>query len=281
MSFFNLYGEDEHRRPTPPVALTIAGSDSGGGAGIQADLKSFAANRAFGTSVLTLITAQNTRGVLNIELLNPEIVVAQYEAVINDLKPRATKTGALGSTTMIKTVAAMLAEAPAENLVIDPVMISKHGDLLLPPEAYVALREELLPQATLVTPNRFEAAALIGHDGVETVPQMKEAARRIFDMGARAVIVKGGHFEKIVRDIYFDGTGYIEFGADRIDSVRLHGSGCTFSAVITARLAHQESLVDAIGFAREFISKAIKKAPKLGEGISPVNPAYKLWSGAL
>lgn len=260
-----------------PVALTIAGSDSGGGAGIQADLKTFAACRVFGTSVLTLVTAQNTRGVEGIEMVPPEFVQRQYVAVIADIKPAAAKTGALGSEEMIAAVAEMLSEHPVERLVVDPVMISKHGDPLMSKEAFGAMRDQMLPGATLVTPNRFEAAALTEQRRVESVPSMKEAAKRIYDFGARHVVVKGGHFDKIVRDIFYDGTGFVEFGADRVDSERVHGSGCTFSSCVTARLAHGTSVVDALGDAREFISAAIAKAPKIGGGVAPVNPMHAVW----
>ncbi len=276
MSRFDLYSEVE-KTGDVPVGLTIAGSDSGGGAGIQADLKTFAACRVFGTSVLTLITAQNTTGVTAVNILDEALIRAQFEAVMSDLAPKAAKTGALGNAETIKVVAELLTESPVEQLVVDPVMISKHGVSLMDEEGHKALREDLLPHAFLVTPKRFEAGALTGRDGVETANQMKEAARRIFDFGAKHVVVKGGHFNKIVRDIYYDGTGFVEFGADRVDSERVHGSGCVFSATITARIAREDSLLDALGFAREFISGAIDRAPQIGGGISPVNPMHHYW----
>ncbi len=258
-----------------PVALTIAGSDSGGGAGIQADLKTFAACQVFGTSVLTLITAQNTRGVQDIHVLQPELVRSQFKSVITDLKPRAAKTGALGKGEMIRAVAELVSKDGPEQLVVDPVMISKHGHPLMAEEDFRVVRDALLPQAYLVTPNRFEAAALCDGRPVESISSMKEAAKQIYDFGPSQVIIKGGHFEKIVRDIYYDGTGFVEFGADRVDSERVHGSGCTFSAAITARLAHGDTLVEALSFAREFISGAIEGAPEIGKGISPVNPLWR------
>lgn len=265
-------------KTTPtPVVLTIAGSDSGGGAGIQADLKTFAACQVHGTSVLTLITAQNTVGVRAVQMLPDEIVRAQLAAVMEDLRPAAAKTGALGSERMIGVVAEALEEWRVAQLVVDPVMVSKHGDPLLPDSAVRAFRERMLPHALLVTPNRFEATALCGRE-VEGPGSMRDAAKALHDMGARNVLMKGSHLERIVRDIFYDGTGFVEFGADRVDTARLHGSGCTHSAAITARLGHGEALVDAVGWAREFISGAIEGAPALGAGISPVNPMFKVWS---
>lgn len=264
------------KKATVPVAMTIAGSDSGGGAGIQADLKTFAACEVFGTSVLTLVTAQNTVGVTDLRILDEAIIRAQFEAVVSDLKPVAAKTGALGDNKTIGLVASLLETQPIAMLVVDPVMVSKHGDSLLPQNAYAVLREKLLPLAYVVTPNRFEAAALTGRK-VEGPSSMKESAKRIYDFGCRHVLVKGGHFENIVRDYFYDGTGFVEFGADRVDSERVHGSGCTYSAVITARLARGESLLDAVAFAREFICSAIEHAPEIGQGISPVNPMHAYW----
>lgn len=261
---------------TPPVALTIAGSDSGGGAGVQADLKTFAACKAFGTSVLTLVTAQNTRGVSEVFLLPEALIRSQYAAVVPDLEPAAAKTGALGDERRIEVVAELLQEHAPARLVVDPVMVSKHGDPLLPPSAARAIRERLLPRAAVVTPNRFEAEVLTGRsvDGLDT---MKDAAKRLFDTGVDIVLIKGAHFDRVVRDLVYDGNGFVEFGADRVDSDRVHGSGCTFSAAITARLAHGDPVIDAIAFAREFISGAIEGAPKIGHGISPVNPMHELW----
>ncbi len=269
--------QDSQHTADVPVALTIAGSDSGGGAGIQADLKTFAAHEVFGTSVLTLVTAQNTRGVQQISVLSDSLVRTQFESVVHDFDPPAAKTGALGNQEMIETVADMLNRRSVDRLVVDPVMISKHGQPLMAEDAYATMRELMLPNADVVTPNRFEAAALGDVRKVETVNEMKEVARRIHDFGADAVVVKGGHFDKIARDIFYDGTGYVEFGADRVDTDRLHGSGCTFSAAITARLATSMSLVDAIGDARQFITGAIDNALDVGDGVGPVNPMHQLW----
>ena len=273
MSKIDERQDDEH---AVSVALTIAGSDSGGGAGMQADLKTFAACGIYGTSVVTLITAQNTRGVQGIEVLDGGTVGRQYASVVDDLRPSAAKTGALGNAQMIQTVADLLTDRPVDPLVVDPVMISKHGNPLMDEGAFSTMRDVLLPHAEVVTPNRFEAAALSGQRQVESLESMKEAARRIHDRGAEHVVVKGGHFDRIVRDILFDGTGFVEFGADRVDTDRLHGSGCAFSAAITARLSTGESVVDAIGFARRFISGAIEAAWSVGEGVGPVNPSQAL-----
>jgi hydroxymethylpyrimidine/phosphomethylpyrimidine kinase len=271
-----MTGEPAEEEKPHPVALTIAGSDSSGGAGIQADLKTFAACEVHGASVLTLVTAQNTRGVSAIQALPTPLIRAQYQAVVGDLKPRATKTGALGNEEVISAVAEMLADTPAAKLVVDPVMISKHGDPLLPESAQNTLGDRMLEGALLVTPNRHEAEALSGRP-VSNVGSMKEAAKRIFDFGVEHVLIKGSHFDKIVRDIFYDGTGFIEYGADRIDSERLHGSGCAYSSAIVARLARGEALDAAIGFARQFITGAIANAPLVGGGISPVHPMFEHW----
>lgn len=261
--------------PRWPCALTVAGSDSGGGAGAQADLKTFAASGVHGTSVLTLITAQNTREVSGMQMLPAEAVRRQYTAVVEDFEPEALKTGALGSAEMVRTVAQCLEDYDGPR-VIDPVMISKHGNALMPEEGQVVLRDELLPHATVATPNRHEAQALSG-DAVDDLNSMKEAARKIHDLGAENVVIKGSHLEDVVRDILYDGAGFVEYGADRIDTDRLHGSGCVFSSAITARLARGEDIAEAVGFAREFITRAIETAPRVGGGINPVNPMHELW----
>lgn len=262
--------------PTVPVAMTIAGSDSGGGAGAQADLRTFAALQVHGTSVLTLLTAQNTRAVTQLQLVPEAMIRAQFEAVVSDLGPVAAKTGAMGSDVVIGVVAELLQEHTIERLVVDPVMVSKHGDALMPERVQRVLRDALLPFALVVTPNRAEAEAMIGRE-VYSVASMKDAAKRIYDFGPKHVLIKGSHFDKIVRDVFYDGSGFVEFGADKVDSDRVHGSGCVLSAAITAKLAHGAHLLEAVEFARQFISGAIAQAPKLGHGTSPVNPMHKLW----
>lgn len=274
MNLFDLVAE-EPKRGTPPIALTIAGSDSGGGAGVQADLKTFAACGVHGTSVLTLVTAQNTIGVRDLHMLPDGLMRSQLAAVMDDLPPRAAKTGALGSERMIGAVAEALGEHPIDQLVVDPVMVSKHGDPLLAQSAVQAFVALMLPKAFLVTPNAFEAAALTGRT-VEGPDTMKDAAKAIFDRGAQYVLIKGSHLDRIVRDFVYDGSGFVEFGADRIKTDRLHGSGCVHSAAITARLAHGDELLESVAWAREFVSGAIEHAPALGSGVSPVNPLFRI-----
>lgn len=275
--FDQIIGELNNKPPaTVPVAMTIAGSDSGGGAGAQADLRTFAACQVHGTNVLTLITAQNTRAVTELHILPEHIIRAQFKALIHDLPPAAAKTGALGDERVLGTVIELLQEHPIPSLVVDPVMVSKHGDPLMPERTQRLLRDNLLEHALLVTPNRAEAEAMTGR-GVDSVKSMQEAAKRLFDHGPRYVLIKGSHMDKIVRDLLYDGSGFVEFGADRVDSDRVHGSGCVLSAAIVARLAHGDGLLKAIEFAREFITGAIAKAPKLGEGTSPVNPMHRIW----
>jgi hydroxymethylpyrimidine/phosphomethylpyrimidine kinase len=274
--FLSSMMTDPEEETPHPVALSIGGSDSGGGAGIQADLKAFAACEVHGATVLTLVTAQNTQGVSGIQMLPKPLIRAQFNAVMADLKPHAAKIGALGSEDIIGTVVECLSERAVDKLVVDPVMVSKHGDPLMPEGAQRMIRDRILEHALLVTPNRHETQMLCGRE-IGNVNTMKEAAKRIHDLGAENVLIKGSHFDDIVRDIFYDGTGFIEFGADRVDSKRLHGSGCVYSAVITARLAVDEELAEAIGFAREFISNAIEHAPLVGEGISPVNPMFEHW----
>ncbi len=256
---------------TPRVALTIAGSDSGGGAGIHADLKTFHHFGVYGTSALTLITAQNTVGVREVHLLRPELVAKQIEVVAEDFEVRAAKTGALGSEELIEAVAAGIEEHAIANLVVDPVMISKHGDPLLAKGAVDALRARLFPRAALVTPNLYEAAELLG-GLVESEEQMQDAARAVCDLGAAAVLVKGGQLpgEEAI-DLFYDGAAFVRLAAPRIDTPHTHGTGCTYSAAITALLARGETLVDAIRQSKDFISRAIASAPGLGHGHGPVD----------
>ncbi len=256
---------------TPRVALTIAGSDSGGGAGIQADLKTFHHFGVYGTSALTLITAQNTVGVREVHLLRPELVATQIEVVAGDFEVRAAKTGALGSQELIESVAASVEEHAIPNLVVDPVMISKHGDPLLARGAVDALQRRLFPRAALVTPNLHEAAKLLGRP-VESEHQMRDAARSVRDLGAAAVLVKGGQLpgEEAV-DLFYDGAAFVRLAAPRIDTPHTPGTGCTYSAAITALLARGETLVDAVRQAKDFISRAIASAPGLGHGHGPVD----------
>ncbi|HWE51676.1 MAG TPA: bifunctional hydroxymethylpyrimidine kinase/phosphomethylpyrimidine kinase [Bryobacteraceae bacterium] len=250
-----------------PIALTIAGSDPSGGAGIQADLKTFHQLRVFGASAVTLITVQNTVRVSRVEPLDAGLVTGQIEAVLEDLPPNAAKTGALGTTAIIEAVAGISFDCP---LIVDPVLISTQGAALLDPSALVALRDRLFPKATLVTPNLHEAAALTGHP-VETPDQMKEAAHRIADLGVPYVLIKGGHLHDDPIDILLFKGAFTEFPSPRIASRHTHGTGCTYSAAITAFIARGLDVPDAIAHAKRFIHEAIATAPRLGKGAGPLN----------
>jgi len=253
------------------VALTIAGSDSGGGAGIQADLKTFQRFGVYGASAITLVTAQNTVGVRDVELLAPEFVARQIAAVAEDFELRAAKTGALGSAAIIDAVATAIGAHAFANLVVDPVMISKHGDLLLDHEASEALKTLLFPRAALVTPNLHEAAALLGR-AVGSETEMRDAARAACELGARAALVKGGDLPGAnAVDIFYDGSEFTRLTAPRIETRHTHGAGCTYSAAITALLARGTPLIDAVHAAKDFISRAIAAAPRIGHGHGPVD----------
>ena len=252
------------------VALSIAGSDPGGGAGLQADLKTFHRFGVYGEAVVTLITVQNTRGAGCVEVLAPDLVVAQMEAVIADIPPRAAKTGALGNRSVVEAVA-KAAESFAFPLVVDPVMSSKHGAALLEPDAWRALVEQLLPRAFLLTPNLAEAAALAGF-AVDDLDSMRRAAEKLRSMGAANVLVKGGHLEGDAVDVLLTSGGvHQEFRAGRIATRHTHGTGCTYSAAITAELAKGVDLAAAVACAKTFITEAIRTAPGLGAGSGPLN----------
>lgn len=251
------------------VALTIAGSDPSGGAGIQADLKTFHQFEVYGTAVITLITVQNTCAVHSVEVLPPGLVTAQLSAVLEDIPPAACKTGALGNASVIRALAAKARDFRFP-LIVDPVMISKHGAALLSEDARRDLIERLLPHAFLVTPNLHEAAVLAGIR-VEDLAAMEEAARRIAGLGPKAVLVKGGHLEHGATDVLFWNGGLLHFPGTRIDTVHTHGTGCTYSAAITAQLAKGEPLPRAVETAKRFIAAAIRSNPGLGRGAGPVN----------
>jgi hydroxymethylpyrimidine/phosphomethylpyrimidine kinase len=256
-----------------PVALTIAGSDPSGGAGIQADLKTFHQFRVYGMSVVSLLTVQNTQRVSSVDPLEPSYVTAQLEAVSSDIPPDAAKTGALGSAGVIEAVAAW-AQGISFPFVVDPVMVSKHGAPLLVKQAQAVLTSHLLPRAFLLTPNLPEAAALAGID-VTDLPSMEEAARRITGLGPRAVLVKGGHLTDDAIDVLFCEGRFERFLARRISSRHTHGTGCTYSAAITAGLAKGQDLVSAVRAAKDYITNAIATAPGLGHGCGPVNHGPK------
>jgi hydroxymethylpyrimidine/phosphomethylpyrimidine kinase len=261
------------------TALTIAGSDSGGGAGIQADLKTFAAHGVYGTSAITAVTAQNTRGVTAWEAVSTELVIAQIEAVGADLPPDAVKTGMLATAAIVEAVSATIAELDLPNLVVDPVMIAKGGDRLLREDAIATIRTELLKRAEVVTPNVPEAE-LLADVRIGTIADMHDAARRIRQLGARVVVVKGGHLDSgaDVIDVVCTPHGNFEMRGPRIDTPHTHGTGCTFAAALTARLARGDALEEAIRGAREYLEGAIRHAPGLGGGHGPLG---HFWAGIL
>jgi hydroxymethylpyrimidine/phosphomethylpyrimidine kinase len=263
-----VFHRQNQERTTYP-ALTIAGSDPSGGAGIQADLKTFHQLGVYGTAVITLITVQNTIRVSRVEPLEPRLVAEQIRAVLEDLPPLAAKTGALGTAAVIRAVAATLAGVKFP-LVVDPVMISKHGAPLMHPDARAALRDTLLPKAALVTPNLHEATELAQME-ISNPDQMRAAALRIAEFGPAAVLVKGGHLEGNALDILYSNGVFAEFESPRLETQHTHGTGCTYSAAITAYLARGAALEDAVRFAKDFITEAIRTAPGIGSGCGPVN----------
>jgi len=253
-----------------PVALTIAGSDSGAGAGIQADLKTFAALGVYGLSVITAVTAQNTIGVRAVQEIDVAVVTAQLDAVAEDFPITALKTGMLSSARIIGAVAGGLRRHRLSNLVVDPVMVAKSGDRLLREDAVDALRRDLLPLAEVVTPNLPEAEVISGHS-ISSLADRLSAARAIMALGARAVVVKGGHAPgDPVIDLLVTGRGVHEFRARRINTTSTHGTGCTFSAAIAAGLALGLDLEASVARAREYVSLALERVQPLGHGHGPL-----------
>ena len=260
--------------PETPRALTIAGSDSGGGAGIQADLKTFQALGVFGMSAITAVTVQNTKGVSGYEELSPETVADQVRAVVTDIGVDAAKTGMLASAPIVEAVAVVLRELRVPNLVVDPVSVSKHGHPLLAEEAVGALRSEILPLATLVTPNLPEAALLAGFP-VQTREEMERAGVAILQLGARAVLVKGGHREGAdATDLLVVADGTEPIAGERIDTPHTHGTGCVLSAAIAAHLARGDDLGESVRAGKVFVTEAIRAHLEIGHGIGPVNPSF-------
>ncbi|MCH7713581.1 MAG: bifunctional hydroxymethylpyrimidine kinase/phosphomethylpyrimidine kinase [Chloroflexi bacterium] len=259
-----------------PRAMTIAGSDSGGGAGIQADLKTFAALGVYGTSTLTAITAQNTLGVTAIHEVPTEIISAQIDAVLGDIGADAVKTGMLSSTAIIECVAEAMTRHQVQRLVVDPVMVAKSGDSLLREDAVGTLKALLIPLAAVVTPNIPEAETLTGSE-ITTPEDVRRAAQSIFDMGARGVVVKGGHLEGPATDLFYDGSRFQEFTSPRINTANTHGTGCTFASAIAAGLAQDLDVIDAVAQAKEYVTEAIRHSFPLGQGHGPLNHFYKLW----
>lgn len=257
-------------------ALTIAGSDSGGGAGIQADLKTFSAFRVFGMSVITAVTAQNSLGVHGVENLPPAFVALQLRSVLSDFGAGAAKCGMLSTAPIIEAVAATLADDPVEKLVVDPVMVAKSGDALLQPDARQALIERVLPLALVVTPNLPEAESLAGIP-VASRPDMEEAARRIHRLGPRYVLVKGGHLKGDAIDLLWNGKAFTAFRAPRIDSGNTHGTGCTLSAAIAAGLARGQAIGDAIRDAKAYVTRAIREGFAAGRGVGQLRHFIAEW----
>lgn len=252
-----------------PTALTLAGSDPSGGAGIQADLKTFHQHKVYGMAVITLLTAQNTRGVQAVYVMKPAQVIRQLEAVLEDIPPQAAKTGALGDEKILRAVA-RIAGKFRFPLVVDPVMVSKHGAPLLCPSAVRVFVEELLPCAALVTPNLYEAQVLSGIK-VRDLESMEKAARIIAGFGPRAVLVKGGHLHGEATDLFYQAGRVRLLKASRVRTKHTHGTGCTYSAAITAGLAKGQNLFPAIAAAKKFMTQAIRTSPGLGHGVGPVN----------
>jgi hydroxymethylpyrimidine/phosphomethylpyrimidine kinase len=251
------------------TALTIAGSDPSGGAGIQADLKTFHQRGVYGMSVLTLVTVQNTQRVSAVEILSPQLVSDQLDAVLEDIPPAAAKTGALGSLEIVELLAvkACRFEFP---LVVDPVMISKHGRPLMSEQARAAVSSLLLPRAFLVTPNLYEAGELAGM-AVSNLDSMKEAAMKIAALGARSVLLKGGHLESEAVDVLYFEDRFELYRSPRITTPHTHGTGCTLSACIAAELAKGNALPEAVETAKKYVTRAIETNPGLGKGSGPVN----------
>jgi len=262
-----------------PVALTIAGSDSGGGAGIQADLRTFAFHQVHGTSALTCVTAQNTLGVNRVDALPSAAVVAQIEAVVQDIGVQATKTGMLLNQEIIAAVAEQVQLLRLENLVVDPVMVSRAGAQLIDDQAIATLREALIPQALIVTPNRYEAQLLSGLP-IHTLNDMQAAAQQIYQLGAKAVLVKGGGMAGDLRgtDVWFDGNQLETLTTSNVDTQNTHGTGCTLSAAIAANLALGHDLFSATQLAKSYVTKALGHALNIGQGQGPVGHFFPLLS---
>jgi hydroxymethylpyrimidine/phosphomethylpyrimidine kinase len=264
-----------------PIAVTIAGSDSGGGAGIQADLKTFSALGVYGASVIAALTAQNTQSVSGIHDVPADFVTAQLDAVYSDLKVSATKIGMLSRPETIEAVAAGLKKYRARNVVLDPVMVAASGDRLLVPEAVDTIKRELFPLADLITPNLAEAAVLTGQPVAKHENEMAAQGEALLELGAKAVLVKGGHAPThYAVDLLIEPSGVRRFSAERIETKHTHGTGCTLSSAIAAGLAKGLALHDALAAAKNYITAALKAGPNLGvgNGRGPVHHFHSLWT---
>ncbi len=259
--------------------LTIAGSDSCGGAGIQADLKTFSAHGVYGMSAITAITAQNTQGVFAVQDINPEIIEAQIDAIFQDIKVHGVKIGMVSQIETIKAIGKKIKQYNPPNVVVDPVMISKSGYDLLKPEAKATLIKELIPLAKLITPNLPEAEAITGRK-IDTLEDMKVAAREIYKMGVENVLIKGGHLPDRAVDVLYDGEGFTFYEMDRIDTKNTHGTGCTLSSSIAANLGKGQDIKTALKNSKEYITLAIKHSIELGKGVGPTNHFYTLYKKA-
>lgn len=260
-----------------PTVLTIAGSDSSGGAGVQADLKTFAALGVFGMSVITALTAQNTLGVSAVHEVPAGFIAAQIDAIFADIVPDAVKTGMLANAEIVGLVADKARQYGFRNLVVDTVMAAKSGDRLLSEDAVDALRERLIPIARVVTPNIPETEALVGH-GLDSEDAVRDAAREIQSWGPEAVVVKGGHRPgQLAVDTLFDGREFREYAASWVETVSTHGTGCTFASAIATYLARGESVPDAVGQAKTYLVEALRHAYPIGHGQGPVHHFWKWW----
>lgn len=256
--------------------LTIAGSDCSGGAGIQADLKAMSANGVYAMSVLTAITAQNTKGVNAIEYLSPHIIGSQIDAIFDDFQVSAVKTGMLGTAAIVELISEKLTQYPVPHLVVDPVMVAKSGAALLEPEAIALLKSKLIPLALLITPNIQEAEQLSGLT-IRTLVEARQAAKIIHRLGCRHVLIKGGHLlERPGTDLLYDGRFFRMYPGEWIDSPNTHGTGCAYASAITAHLAQGVSLPDAVETAKTYITEAIRSAVPIGHGQGPINHFYFL-----
>jgi hydroxymethylpyrimidine/phosphomethylpyrimidine kinase len=268
------------------IALTIAGSDSGAGAGIQADLKTFAAHGVYGVSAVTAVTAQNTMGVMCAQPMQADLVTAQLEAVMSDLGAHAAKTGMLANAAIVEAVAAATQDLEVPYLVVDPVIVSSSGDSLLDDEGVMALKNELLRRAHAVTPNIPEAEVLTGLS-IRSEQDLREAARRLFALGPVHVVITGGHTPEVrdrasgetcdrILDLVYDGEVFTEYVAERVTGGHTHGTGCAFSAAIAAHLALGRSVHEAVPLAQAYVAGAIRHAPRLGGGSGPINHFWRL-----
>ena len=259
--------------------LTIAGSDSSGGAGIQADIKTFSAHGVFGMSVITAVTAQNTQGVFAVQDITKEVIQKQIQAIFEDIEVDAVKIGMVSQIDSIKIIAEELSKYHAEKIVLDPVMISKSGYNLLQPEAKLALIEKLLPIATVITPNIHEAQAITNIE-IKNVDDMEKVARLLYDMGPQNVLVKGGHLESDAVDVLFDGKEIKYFRSKRINTPNTHGTGCTLSSAIASNLALGFAMAESVKRAKNFITMAIEHSLSIGKGVGPTNHFYQLYKKA-